>query len=89
MRLGRNNVLPGANQMTKLEIDIAGDLADWAAQNAARHGLSLDAYIEMLIGLESGLASTVRDGRTLQVRALSYRDADNYFSPGDPTTEKA
>lgn len=62
-----------------IEMEIDPKLADWAAQNAARHGLSLDAYVEMLIALESGLTSSPRDGRTLRTRAFTYRDADSYL----------
>jgi hypothetical protein len=52
-----------------------------AAQAASRNGLSLDAYLEMLIALESGSGRTARDGRKLRMRSFIYRDGEHYFVP--------
>jgi hypothetical protein len=67
--------------MARLQIELADDLRDWAAQAASRNGLSLDAYLEMLIALESGSGRTARDGRKLRMRSFIYRDGEHYFVP--------
>jgi len=67
--------------MARIEIELADDLRDWAAKNAAQNELSVDAYIEVLLALESGLARTARDGRVLRTRSFVYRDSEHYLVP--------
>ena len=67
--------------MIRIEVELSEPLVDWARQTATQYGLSLDAYIELLIGLESGLAQTSRDGRQLRARSFSYRGSEMYFVP--------
>ena len=68
--------------MRHVEIEISEALHDWATRVAARYGLSFDAYIEVLLGLESGLTRTSRDGRLLRTRSFTYRGDEMYFVPG-------
>jgi hypothetical protein len=67
--------------MAQIQIEIADDLHEWAKQTAAENQLSLDAYLEVLLALESGLRRSARDGRLLRTRASVYRGSEAYFVP--------
>ncbi len=67
--------------MARLEIELSDTLHDWAKQMAAQNELTFDAYIEVLLALESGLARTSPDGRLLRTRSFIYRDHDAYLVP--------
>ncbi|WP_036264356.1 hypothetical protein [Methylocapsa aurea] len=59
--------------MSRIDIEMADDLVAFARERADAENLSLEAYIELLIGLESGLRDQARDGRAMWRRAFVYR----------------